>query len=257
MISQVSTVPVVPRPQADYPPNLPEAFSPKARLKAEERSVHNPMLPSFRGLSGRVGIFGGTFDPVHIAHIEGAELARKKMELDMVVFIPAARNPLKEKAPRATDTQRLEMLCEALSTEPGLFVCPMELESNSGKVSFTVETLRRIREEASPSIEICLIIGADVLPDFHRWREGHEIFRLVDMFACLSRDSAPGGGLASLKDRFDAGEIERLENGFINLKRAEISSTEIRNLLHRGEVPSNMLPESVLSFIIEEDLYRD
>lgn len=233
------------RTEAQKPPTLP----------AVTRTWHDPVLPSFQGISGKVGIFGGTFDPVHIAHIDRARLAKEALGLERVVFIPAAQNPLKANAPEATDEQRLAMLCDALEYEPGLYVSPMEFERDHEK-SYTVETLRQILSEADPGIEIFMIFGADVLPDLHRWREVHEIFRLVSRIACLPRNDSSRADLDVLKAEFTSEEIGKIEERLLELPPYDMSATDVRDDLHKGIIPADLLPEPVAARIAREGIYQ-
>ncbi|MBK9384530.1 MAG: nicotinate-nicotinamide nucleotide adenylyltransferase [Planctomycetes bacterium] len=126
----------------------------------------DPWLADFRGLRGRIGLYGGSFDPVHRGHLEVARSARRAHGLERVVFLPTARNPMKPRGPRASNADRAAMLRLALQDEPALFVSPLELERAG--TSYTVETLRAIRAQVEPEAELYFVMGSDCLPDFPR-----------------------------------------------------------------------------------------
>src|SRR5689334_8677925 len=116
----------------------------------------------------RVGIFGGTFDPVHIGHLILAERCREQGRLEEVWFIPAARPPHKEAGELTRFEQRVEMLALALAGNPAFRT--LELEKERPGPSYTVDTLSQLRQ-AHPSAELWLIVGGDTLVDLPHWRE--------------------------------------------------------------------------------------
>src|SRR3954452_10456846 len=124
----------------------------------------------------RLGIFGGSFDPVHNAHLAIARACQRQAKLDEIWFTPTAIQPLKQKGPRATDRHRVEMLRLAIQDEPTWRVCT--IETDRGGFSYTVDTLRQIHEEM-PDAELFFLVGADALHDVAKWREPEEIFRIA------------------------------------------------------------------------------
>src|SRR4051812_31650083 len=124
----------------------------------------------------RLGIFGGSFDPVHNAHLAIARACQQQAKLDEVWFTPTAVQPLKQKGPRATDQHRVEMLRLAIVDEPTWRVCTIEIDR--GGLSYTVYTLRQIHEEL-PDVSLFFLIGADALHDVAKWKEPREIFRMA------------------------------------------------------------------------------
>ncbi|MEN0111436.1 MAG: nicotinate (nicotinamide) nucleotide adenylyltransferase, partial [Planctomycetota bacterium] len=124
----------------------------------------------------RLGVFGGSFDPVHIGHVRLARACRDQASLDRVWFVPAATQPHKPGGPVASGEDRLAMLRLALADEPGLEASPIELDR--GGVSYTVETLRAIAE-SQPAAELFFLMGADTLRDLPNWREPGEVLRLA------------------------------------------------------------------------------
>ena len=124
----------------------------------------------------RIALFGGTFDPVHYGHLLLAEVAREQCDLDEVWFVPAAVPPHKQEIEVTSGEARAEMIELAVAGNPGILVSRFELER--GGVSYTVDTLRRFREE-TPDAELFFLLGADMLHDLPNWREAGEVCRLA------------------------------------------------------------------------------
>lgn len=185
----------------------------------------------------RVGIFGGTFDPVHHGHLLMAEAALEQLDLDRVLFIPAALSPFKQdRPPGATPEQRLRMLRLATASEPRFEVDDRELHRKGP--SFTLDTVHSLLGD-HPGVRFLLLIGADNLGELDRWHGVGELRNLVD-FAVLDRDGGPfvdTGGFPVVRRRFD------------------LSSTEIRDRLARGLSVRFMVPSSVYEVIMSEHPY--
>jgi len=187
----------------------------------------------------RVGIFGGSFDPVHLGHLVLAESAMEQLDLDRILFIPAAISPFKQdRPPGATPEQRLRMLRDATASEPRFEIDGRELQREGP--SYTIETIRELLGDY-PGVRFILLIGSDNLPDLDSWRDAAELRNLVDI-AVLDR-----GGDESL--------IER--SGFpVVRRRIDLSSTEVRERLASGLSVRQMLPPGVYDLIMTEHPYR-
>lgn len=187
----------------------------------------------------RVGIFGGTFDPVHHGHLLLAEAALEQLDLDRILFIPAALSPFKQdRPPGASPEQRLRMLRLATAFEPRFEVDDRELHRDGP--SFTLETVRSLLGD-HPGVRFLLLIGADNLGDLHRWHGIDELSNLVD-FAVLDRNGDPAVNSC----------------GFPVVKRQiNLSSTEIRERLARGLSVRFMVPAPVYDMIMSEHPYPD
>ena len=215
------------------------------------RNSQNPqLLRDFLGLRGRLGIFGGSFDPPHLAHLEAAKLALTKLELNAVVFIPARQNPLKETAPKASDAARLEMLLLALAGEPDMYVSSLEY-ARSG-ASYTIDTLRLAQAQTGVDTKLFLIVGADCLPDFHLWQDYQTVLQLATL--------TPVGRPASAEQPVNLGpktppEVRSCLANTIPL-HLEISSRNIRALAARGESLAGLVHPAVASYIYEHGVYR-
>jgi len=182
----------------------------------------------------RIGVFGGTFDPVHVGHLAIANAALDELDLDRVYFVPARRSPLKQDGPVASAEDRLAMLSAAIAGEPRFRVSGIELDRKGP--SFTVDTLETLRAEG----ELFLILGSDAYADFERWREPARI-RALATVVLAARPGAPNA---------PAG-VRVLDSPLM-----DISSRELRARAARGRSLRYLVPEAVLRYIEEHRLYR-
>ncbi len=199
----------------------------------------------------RLGLFGGTFDPVHLGHLLLAEQCREQCELDEVWFIPAGNPPHKNPADLAPDTSRAEMLEFATAGHPKFSVKRMEL-GGAGK-SFTVDTLQQVYDE-DPSRELFFLIGADSLLDLPKWREPEGIAELATIVA-VNRGDRPLPELEALTPQLSAAIVSRLR--FVTMPGVEMSATDIRNRVDQGHSIRYMTPRAVEEYIRENGLYAD
>jgi nicotinate-nucleotide adenylyltransferase len=195
----------------------------------------------------RLGIFGGSFDPVHNGHLVLARACQRQAALDEVWFTPTAVQPLKQKGPHATDTQRLEMLQLAINSEPAWRICKLEIER--GGLSYTVDTLRQLDAEL-PEAVLFFLIGADAVEDVPRWREPTEIFRLATPLV-VRRAGEAEPELANLRVLCAPNKQPKL----IELPAIDVSSSEIRRRLAAGESVDELMPPSVAAYIAARHLY--
>ncbi len=201
-----------------------------------------------------IGIFGGTFDPIHYGHLRSSLEVQQALGLKEVKIVPL-RNPPHRDHPTTTTQQRLKMIEAAIADEPKLQLDTREIE-REGK-SYTVDTLRSLRQELGTT-PLCLIIGSDAFRHFPRWHRPDEIMRLAHIIVM----QRPG---ETHPDHYP----ERVTNSIDNLKTAaaghiwqqpvsqlEISSSMIRELLLHGKSPRYLLPEPVLELIQKQGLYH-
>jgi nicotinate-nucleotide adenylyltransferase len=194
-----------------------------------------------------LGIFGGSFDPVHNAHLAIARACQRQAKLDEVWFTPTAIQPLKQKGPRATDRHRVEMLRLAIQDEPTWRVCTIEIDR--GGFSYTVDTLRQIHEEL-PDADLFFLIGADALQDVAKWREPEEIFRIATPLVVRRAAQAwPDLDQLKLLCTKDA------QPQSIEMPAMDVSSSEIRRLVSAGESIDSLVPNAVAEFIAQHALY--
>jgi nicotinate-nucleotide adenylyltransferase len=190
----------------------------------------------------KLGILGGTFDPIHMAHLAVAEQARTQLGLEQVLFIPAWLAPHKKGNTRAADraADRVAMLRLALQDNPAFILDESEIHRRG--TSYTVETLRRLHERMASAAHLHLLIGADNYAIFHRWREPEEILRLATPVV-YPRMNVP---LATVAPPF------RVLEG----PTFELHATWIRAAVARGQSIRYLVPERVREYIAAHHLYR-
>ena len=218
--------------------------------------------------AGPLGIFGGTFDPIHYGHLRLAETAREALGLGRVRLIPAGQPPHRA-TPGAAGAHRLEMARLAAADNPAFEVDPAEVEA--AQASYTILTLERLRAELGPQRPLVLILGADAfagLPTWHRWTD---LFALAHIAVANRPGYAPHGRRwpATLSPELDAACAGRHAADPVELRRAPagrvvpfdmtplaISASLIRDLVRNGHSARYLLPESVLDYIAAHHLYR-
>lgn len=198
----------------------------------------------------RLGIYGGSFDPVHLGHLLLAETCREACELDRVLFLPCGQSPHKPHGAIATGNQRAEMLEFAVAGDPRFGVCRIELE-RSGP-SFTVETLRQLRFE-QPDSELFFLMGADSLSDLPLWREPLAILEIATIVA-VNRGLRPPPNLESLANRI--GSIVRDRVRFVTMPAIDLSATEIRERARTERSLRFRTPRAVEEYIRQNGLYE-
>jgi nicotinate-nucleotide adenylyltransferase len=200
----------------------------------------------------RIGIFGGSFDPVHTAHILLADRAREEHSLDKVVFVPAGRPPHKTLTPLAPDHDRLEMLRLAFAHHPHFEVSTIELERDAP--SYTLTTLHELKKALGDDDEIVLIIGSDSLYDLPNWWRADELVGEAEI-VCLERPDFPLDHTSELEERFGAEFVAGIKRRAVSSPAFTTSSTEIRRRLKQGLSIKDMVPESVREYIAAYGLY--
>lgn len=199
----------------------------------------------------RVGIMGGTFDPIHIGHLILAECAYEQFQLDRVQFLPSGNPPHKtDRTDGATDEERLEMVSLAIRDNPHFSLDAEEMRRSG--FSYTSDTLVALRR-THPNAEYYFIIGADSLLSFDSWHEPEIISRNCVLLAAV-RD---GFSADEMQEKTD--ELRRLYGARIHLlhmPNIDVSSTELRNRMQEGRSLRYYIPESVLNYIEQRGIYR-
>ncbi len=193
--------------------------------------------------SSRVGLFGGTFDPIHNAHLEVARQSLAQMDLRKVILIPSKHPPHKSEEGMTSSQLRYRMVELAVRDKEGLDVSPVEI--NRKGPSYTVDTLNEMKEEHG---RIAFIVGADNLINIDTWKRPEE---LLD---CCPFIVAPRGGI--LKGDFDKDIFRGKDLRFLNMSEISLSSTEIRERVLEGQPVDGLVPEGVFEFIVEHNLYK-
>jgi nicotinate-nucleotide adenylyltransferase len=200
----------------------------------------------------RLGIFGGTFDPVHNGHLLLAECCRQQCRLEAVWFLPAAVPPHKQDRELTPAAQRIEMLELAIAGNPAFSVC--RYETDRGGVNYTVDTLTHFHEE-DPGRELFLLLGADMLVDLPRWRNAAEVCRLALPIAVRRPGSDPLD-FACLREVAGPARIEQMRQHQVEMPEIGISATELRERVRSGQSIRYRVPRAVEMYIETHGLYR-
>lgn len=199
----------------------------------------------------KLGIFGGTFDPVHMGHLILAELCRETLELDEVWFVPAPAPPHKSPQEITAASQRAEMLELAIAGCPHLAVSRIEFEREGP--SYTVDTLRQLTDEGADR-ELFLLIGADSLRDLGSWREPEEIARLATIVA-VNRGRDPLPDADQLQSELGPAVAQRVTP--VQMPAFDLSATAIRQRVAAGQSVRFQTPRAVEAYIRENNLYAE
>lgn len=201
-------------------------------------------------VSMKIGILGGTFDPIHLGHLIVAEEARVRLGLEQVIFIPAGQPWLKAGQCITPAEHRLRMVELAVGSNPFFRVMPNEVD-RAGP-TYTVDTLQELQRELGPDSSLHFIVGMDSLEQFHRWKDPEKLLDLCQLVV-VNRPGHQGVDINTLVGRFpQAGPSLRL----LMVPRMEISATEIRQRAAQGISIRYLVPEAVEAYIMEQRLYR-
>ena len=198
----------------------------------------------------RVGIYGGTFAPVHNAHVVAAKLFMEQMRLDYLFIIPSAIPPHKEIDPLDEPKHRLEMCRLAFEGIDGVVVSDMEIER--GGKSYTIDT---VRELTAPGRRLLLLCGTDMVLSFDKWYKYREILELCyPVYMRREKDAMLDGMIVNKLAKYysESGKMFRKLIG----EPIELNSTDIREAVKNGQSISNMVPPNVEKYIIENALYK-
>jgi len=200
----------------------------------------------------RLGIYGGTFDPVHFGHLLLAESAREQLRLDEVWFMPAAVPPHKRERELSSAKQRVEMLELAIAGNPAFRVSMLELDR--GGVSYTVDTLRLLNEQ-QPETELFLLMGADSLRDLVTWREPGEICRLATP-GVVRRGGQPDLDFSLLRDVVSHARLQQIAATEVEISAVDFSSSDLRERAASGRSLRYRTPRAVEMYIQTQKLYQ-
>ncbi|MEK6713831.1 MAG: nicotinate-nucleotide adenylyltransferase [Nitrospirota bacterium] len=221
-----------------------------------------------------IGLFGGTFNPIHTGHIRIANEIREHFSLDSIIFIPAGAPPHKDRKEVIEPVHRLRMVELAIAKYKYFSVSSIEVFRDG--FSYSIDTVSALQNELGDSSELYFITGLDAFLEIRTWKDADKLLTLCS-FVVIQR---PGHRFAELKgidlpamhnvsasdlESLDRGELQRLsipmtERYSLFLERITpcvISSTELRRLIRAGKEVKNLLPENVMSYIIENGLYHE
>ena len=199
----------------------------------------------------RIGVFGGSFDPVHLGHLRLADCCWRQAGLDRVEFVPAAEQPHKPRGPVASEADRVAMLRLATTSQSEFGVSTLEIDR--GGVSYTVDTLRQIGSQHAGA-ELFFLMGADSLADLPNWREPTEICRLATPLVVRRADS-PEPDFEGLRSFVSAARLEEIRAALVEMPATPISSSQIRQLIAEGGDWQSLVPASVVDYITARRLY--
>jgi len=188
----------------------------------------------------RIGLFGGTFDPIHQGHVEVADAVRTVLDLDRMLVVVANHPWQKQDRPVTPAEDRFAMVVAALADHPDLE--PSRLELDRGGPSYTIDTVRHLLDE-EPAAELFVVVGADVVADLDTWHE-HEQLRERVTLAVVDRPGVdqvrPPAGWRSVR---------------VAVSPVDVSSTELRTILESGGSVAGLVPEAVIRCMSERGLY--
>jgi nicotinate-nucleotide adenylyltransferase len=201
----------------------------------------------------RLGILGGTFDPVHYGHLLVAEQCREACRLDLVWFVPAAIAPHKPQATASPAADRIEMLRLATGGQESFEVS--SIETDRGDVSYTIHTLAAVRA-AQPDAELFLIMGGDSVVDFPTWKDPAEICQLATLVV-VGRPGVRLPGADQLAAQLPAEVAPHVRLVVVPMPLVELSSREIRRRVREGRSIRYQTPRAVEEYIRTRGLYRN
>jgi nicotinate-nucleotide adenylyltransferase len=198
----------------------------------------------------KLGIMGGTFDPIHMGHLVMAEAVRMDYDLAKVLFIPTGTSPHKASMPITPAIDRYIMTMMATYSNPYFFVSPIERDRPGP--SFTIDTVRALVAESEPGTEFYFLTGTDAVLELHTWNNIDELLDLCHFVAA----SRPGKvrTIEQEIERLGPKAVERIHR--LTTPELEISSTDIRDRVRLGKSIRYFVPENVEHYIHKEGLYR-
>jgi nicotinate-nucleotide adenylyltransferase len=223
----------------------------------------------------RIGIMGGTFDPIHLGHLRAAEEIYWAFGLDRIIFVPAARPPHKEEVVAASAMHRYEMVSLATVFTPYFTVSPIELQ-REGK-SYSVETVREFQRLSGPDTNLYFVVGVDAFLEMSEWREAKELLTLARVIVT----ARPGWRLDEVEHllapeqrrllghptfrylKVSEVDPERVEEApaprqvlLVEVVSLDIASREIRQLVEEGRSIRHLVPDTVAAYMAKNRLYQ-
>jgi nicotinate-nucleotide adenylyltransferase len=195
----------------------------------------------------RLGILGGTFDPIHLGHLDAADAARAALSLDEVLFVPSLDPPHRPSDPRATPFHRFALVALAIAGRTGWHASDIELRRTGP--SYTVTTLRALHAEGWKASQLFFILGTDAFAEIATWHEYPAVLGCAN-FAVITR---PGAVLKGTPGPAPSGDTPGIV--FVEARTRDVSSTGIRARLAAGQRVDDMVPAAVAGHIFAHQLY--
>ena len=224
----------------------------------------------------RLGVLGGTFDPIHMGHLRSAEELRERFGLSEVLFVPAARPPHKEATQLIDPAHRLRMTEAATADNDAFTVSSVEIERPGP--SYTVDTMRELKRKTETPVELYFIIGTDAFMEIHSWKDVEGLFKLAHIVVTSRPGHPPQGLLHNLEKTITSRHPNlKFVSGFdeaygtetlqaatsekliylVPIVHLDISSTDIRERVGAGRSIRYLVPESVEHYIRRHSLYKE
>ncbi len=197
----------------------------------------------------RLGIMGGTFDPIHIGHLACAEQARDAFDLDAVLFIPAGQPVFKKHQKVTCAADRLEMCRLACADNPAFDVSPIEIER--GGDTYTIDTLHQLRDYYPENVELYFITGADAMLSIVSWRNSQGLSKLAHLIAATRP-----GFVMSDEYRRTLAEHGCFDVSYLEMTALSVSSSMLRAWVGQGKSIRYLCPQGVWQYIQDRGLYR-
>jgi nicotinate-nucleotide adenylyltransferase len=197
-------------------------------------------------MARKIGVMGGTFDPIHYGHLVTAEEALHQYELDEVVFVPTGQPWMKEHERVSPAEDRYLMTVIATASNPRFSVSRIEVDRQGA--TYTVDTLRTLKEERGPDASLYFITGVDAVLEIFQWKDPDELFSLATFIAA----TRPGYDMSG----FEAARAEGQDVRVMKIPALAISSTDVRARVASGRPIRYLVPEGVNSYVQKAGLYR-
>jgi len=198
----------------------------------------------------RVGVFGGTFDPIHLGHLAAARSIRTTLKLDKVIFVPAGQPWMKAGTPVSPVDDRVEMVRLAVARRKAFELST--IEADRAGPSYAVDTMATLRRQLGSGSDLFFLLGSDALMDIAKWREPQRLMQLCQLVAF----ARPGFRLPVMSDLEGAvpGVSQRVV--FVEVPQRDIRATDIRQRVAEGRSIQRLVPRAVERYILEHGIYR-
>jgi nicotinate-nucleotide adenylyltransferase len=212
------------------------------------RPARRRILPRMK----RIGILGGTFDPIHLGHLVPAQYAFNPLHLDRLILIPSAMPVHRPRHVPASNEHRLAMCRLAAADIPGFEVSDIEVSRE--EPSYTIYTLRQLAQCLAGD-QLVLLVGEDNLPSLHTWKDIRAISEIAEI-AVMPRKDVPSPDLGALKAILGPAKVAEILANRVPSPLVPISATEVRTRVAAGKSVRGIVPTTVARYIAEQQLYR-
>ena len=198
----------------------------------------------------KIGVFGGTFDPIHLGHLIVAEEVRVKLGLAKMLFVPAGKPWLKADRAIALVTHRLEMISLAIVDNPHFKIST--IEANRSGPSYTIDTIDALKQQLGTKVRLFFLLGSDALSDLKKWKEPSRLVQECQLVTFMR----PSSAVPSYKSLESAIPGISRHITFVDVSQIDISATQIRDRISKREPLTGLVPAAVERYILEHGLYN-